>query len=117
MNVLHRVVLKVSGGRLLNTAFGMTAVELHTTGRKSGKRRSVMLTTPVHDGDSYVVVASKGGDDRHPDWYHNVVAQPDVEFTVEGVTKPMHAHTASPEERAELWPRVVGAYKGYGGYQ
>jgi deazaflavin-dependent oxidoreductase (nitroreductase family) len=117
MNVLHRAVLKISGGRWLNTAFGMPAVELHTTGRKSGQRRSVMLTTPVHDGDTYVVVASKGGDDRHPDWYGNLVAQPDVELTVDGVTKPMRAHAASPAERAELWPRVVEAYKGYGGYQ
>jgi deazaflavin-dependent oxidoreductase (nitroreductase family) len=117
MNVLHGAVLTLSGGRVLRKAFGMPVVQLHTTGRKSGQRRSVMLTTPVRDGETYVLVASKGGDDRHPDWYHNVVAQPDVEVTENGVTKPMRARTASADEKAELWPRIVAAYKGYAGYQ
>ena len=96
---------------------GMPAVELHTTGRKSGRRRSVMLTSPVFEPDRLVLVASKGGDDRHPDWYRNLVAEPDVEITVEGELRPFRARTASPSEKAELWPKVVAAYKGYAGYQ
>lgn len=117
MNGLHRFLLKVSGGRILRTAFGMPAVELHTTGRKSGQRRSVMLTAPVYEPDRVVVVASKGGDDRNPDWYGNLVADPDVEITVDGTTRRMRARTAAAEEKAELWPRVTEAYKGYASYQ
>src|SRR3954447_15989308 len=117
MNALHRLILKVSGGRVLSTAYGMPAIELHTTGRKSGQRRSVMLTTPVHDAQRVVVVASKGGDDRNPEWYANLAANPDVEITMEGQTKPMRARTASAEEKATLWPEIVAAYKGYAGYQ
>jgi deazaflavin-dependent oxidoreductase (nitroreductase family) len=117
MNVLHRFVLKVSGGRVLQTALGMQALELRTTGRQSGRRRSVMLTAPIYEPDRIVVVASKGGDDRNPDWYGNLVADPDVEVTVDGSTRPMRARTASPEEKAELWPRVTEAYKGYAAYQ
>ncbi|HEX7133115.1 MAG TPA: nitroreductase/quinone reductase family protein, partial [Iamia sp.] len=64
-----------------------------------------------------VLVASKGGDDRDPLWYGNLVAQPDVEVTIAGTTTPMRARTATAEERAELWPRITTAYKGYAGYQ
>jgi deazaflavin-dependent oxidoreductase (nitroreductase family) len=117
MNTLHRLIWKVSGNRLLRSPFGMPAVELHTTGRKSGQRRTVILTAPILDESRIVVIASKGGDDRHPDWYGNLVAQPDVEITRDGVTAPYRARTATPEEKAELWPRVVEAYKGYAGYQ
>jgi deazaflavin-dependent oxidoreductase (nitroreductase family) len=117
MNVGHRFIWKISGGRLLKSPFGMPAVELHTTGRKSGQRRTVILTAPILDEDRIVVIASKGGDDRHPDWYTNLVAQPDVEITRDGVTKPYRARTATPEEKAEMWPTVVQAYKGYAGYQ
>ena len=117
MNRAHRLIWKVSGNRLLRNPFGMPAVELHTTGRKSGQRRTVILTTPIHDDSRIVVIASKGGDDRHPDWYTNLVAQPDVEITKDGVTAPYRARTATPEEKAEMWPLVTKAYKGYAGYQ
>jgi len=117
MNAAHRAVLGVSRGRILRSAFGMPAVELHTIGRSSAQRRSTMLTTPIHDANQIVLVASKGGDDRHPDWYRNLVANPDVELTMAGVTTAMTARTATPQERAEMWPKVVAAYKGYGGYQ
>jgi deazaflavin-dependent oxidoreductase (nitroreductase family) len=117
MNVVHNVLQKVSGGRIGRTVFGMKAVQLHTTGRKSGQRRTVWLTSPVYDADRIVLIASKGGDDRHPDWYHNVVADPEVEITEGDVTKPFRARTATPEEKADLWPQVIAAYKGYAGYQ
>ena len=117
MNVVHRSLSAASGGRLGTTVMGMTAVELHVIGRASGRRRSVMLTAPIYEPERVVLVASKGGDDRHPEWYRNLVAQPDVELTVGGTTRPMRAHTADATERAELWPRIVAAYRGYAGYQ
>jgi deazaflavin-dependent oxidoreductase (nitroreductase family) len=117
MNLGHRFVLAVSGGRVLRTAFGMATVELHTVGRKTGRPRTTMLTSPVHDEQRVVLVASKGGDDRHPEWYLNLVANPDVEVTIEGATRALRARTASADEKAELWPRIVAAYKGYAGYQ
>lgn len=117
MNAVHRTALKVTRGKLGKTVFGMAVVELHTTGRKSGQRRSVMLSSPIHEADRVVIIASKGGDDRHPDWYHNLVADPAVEITENGVTRPMRARTATVEEKADLWPGIVAAYKGYAGYQ
>jgi deazaflavin-dependent oxidoreductase (nitroreductase family) len=117
MNAGHKAILKVSGGRWLKKPFGMPALELHVTGRRSGQRRTVMLTTPIHDDTRVVLVASKGGDDRDPEWYRNLVAHPDVEITLDGETKPYLARTATAEEKAQLWPEIVAAYKGYGGYQ
>jgi deazaflavin-dependent oxidoreductase (nitroreductase family) len=117
MSRVHRVILRSTGGRVLNSAFGMQVVELHTVGRKSGLPRTTMLTAPVIDGQRIVLVASKGGDDRDPDWYRNLMAHPDAELTVAGQRRLVRARQASAEEKAELWPRVVAAYGGYAGYQ
>jgi len=113
----HRSLLKLTGGRLPRTTFGMKPVELYTTGRKSGKLYSTMLCTPVHDERRVVLVASKGGYQDHPDWYKNLVVNPDVELIIDNRTLPMHARTASSEERAKLWPAVVAVSKRYSDYQ
>jgi deazaflavin-dependent oxidoreductase (nitroreductase family) len=113
----HRTLLKLTGGRFPRSVLGMKPVELHTIGRTSGQRRSTMLSSPLYDENRVVVVASKGGHEEHPQWYRNLAANPDVEITVDGATRPMRARTASPEEKAELWPQIVAVYKGYAGYQ
>jgi deazaflavin-dependent oxidoreductase (nitroreductase family) len=117
MNTVHRGLLALSRGRLGWTIGPMPVVELHTVGRTSGARRSTMLTAPVHQPDRVVLIASKGGDDRHPFWYLNLVAHPDIELTENGVTRPMRARTATAEEKAAVWPAVVRAYPGYAVYQ
>ena len=113
----HQAVFRASNGRLANRGYGMPVLQLTNTGRKSGKRRPTMLTSPVQDGDRVMVVASYGGDDRHPTWFLNLRDDPNVEVTMDGRTKTMRARVASPEEKAELWPRVVAAHRGYEQYQ
>jgi deazaflavin-dependent oxidoreductase (nitroreductase family) len=77
-----------------------------------------MLTVPVQEGETIVVVASRGGDDHHPAWFLNLRDRPDVEVAYAGEPKrPMRARVATPEERASLWPRVTAVYKGYAQYQ
>ncbi len=117
LNLVHRAVRKLSGGRLLDTLGSMAVVELHTTGRKSGKQRTTMLTAPIHDDRRVVLVASKGGDERDPDWYRNLVADPRVEVTIGGKTADMKARTATHDEKAELWPQIIGVYEGYRHYE
>ena len=117
LNKTHRTILHASGGRLGGSAFGMAVVELHTIGRTSGLTRSTMLTAPVVDGDVVVLVASKGGSDRNPEWYKNLIVQPDVELTMSGKRRSTRARPATSQEEAELWPRIVAAYKPYGGYR
>lgn len=114
---VHRAVLALTRGRLGWRIGPMPVVELHATGRATGRRRSTLLTAPIHEPDRVVLVASKGGDDRHPAWYLNLVAEPLVDLTEVGVTRPMRARTATGAEKAALWPAIVRAYPGYAAYQ
>jgi deazaflavin-dependent oxidoreductase (nitroreductase family) len=118
MNATHRGLLKISGGRAGWNFSNMPVLELTTTGRKTGRSRSVMLTSPLQDGTSLVVVASRGGDDKPPAWFLNLRDNPDVEVALQG--KPpqrMRARVATPEERSRLWPQVVADHKNYADYQ
>jgi deazaflavin-dependent oxidoreductase (nitroreductase family) len=117
LNLTHKAALRLTGGRWPNLLFGMPGVELGTIGRKSGALRTTMLTTPLHDENRVVLIASKGGDPRDPQWYRNLVANPEVQVTMNGTTRAMRARTASPEEKASLWPEIVAVYKGYDSYQ
>ena len=118
MNAVHRGLLAVTGNRVGASVGGMPTLELTTRGRTSGQRRSVLLTAPVTEGSTYVVVASRGGDDRHPAWYLNLCADPDVEVRVVGhEVQPMRARVADPAERARLWPEIAARYPNYRQYQ
>ncbi len=117
MTGLHRGTIRLTGGLLGWRIGSMETVELHTTGRRTGQRRSALLTAPIHDDGRYVVVASRGGSDRHPAWYLNLVADPNVELTTRHWTRPYRARTATPAEKAELWPTVAAAYPGYEHYR
>ncbi len=117
MNGVHRGIFAATGGRFPRTLLGMAAVELRTIGRKSGQTRTTMLTSPIHDDTRVVLVASKGGDDRDPQWYRNLSANPAVEVLIDGTTRKMRARTASPAEKAALWPDIVAAYKHYDSYR
>jgi deazaflavin-dependent oxidoreductase (nitroreductase family) len=117
LTALHRQVFTATKGRLAGKAFGMPVVLLTTTGRTSGEPRSTMLTSPVQDGDTVVLIASYGGDSRDPQWFKNLLVDPACEITMGGRTRPMRARVASAEEKQALWPAVTAAYKGYGMYQ
>jgi len=118
MNLVHNGLLKLSGGRLGWDLMNMPALELTTVGRKSGERRKVMLTSPVQEGETLVIVASKGGESRHPAWFLNLRENPSVEVSFKGrPSVPMSARIASADERVRLWPKVVERYKGYADYQ
>ncbi|MCS3878836.1 nitroreductase family deazaflavin-dependent oxidoreductase [Gordonia amarae] len=113
----HRALLTLSGGRFPKNLLGMKTVELHTVGRKSGKQYTTLLTTPIHDASRVVLVASKGGSSKDPDWFRNAVATPDITVVVDGEPVPMRARVATDDEHAELWPQAVKVYKSYADYQ
>jgi len=95
---------------------GIPVALLTTTGRKSGEPR----ISPLYfhrDGDTVVVAASKGGSDKHPMWYLNLLAHPDVTVQVRDRRRAMRARVTEPEERALLWPRLVELYADYDSYQ
>jgi deazaflavin-dependent oxidoreductase (nitroreductase family) len=118
MNAIHRILLKISGGRVGWTAMDMPVLELTTTGRKSGRPRSVMLTSPLQEGSALVVVASRGGDDHSPAWFLNLRDHADVEVRLQGKSRQrMHARVATAAERERLWPLVIADHGNYADYQ
>jgi deazaflavin-dependent oxidoreductase (nitroreductase family) len=118
MNVVHRAILAISGGRVGFRVAGMPVLRLTTIGRKSGLPRTVLLTSPARVGEALVVVASRGGDDRHPAWFLNLQNDPHVQVSVQGgPTRPMRARVATAQERDTLWLRITTDHKNYADYQ
>ncbi|MBB5632586.1 deazaflavin-dependent oxidoreductase (nitroreductase family) [Cryobacterium mesophilum] len=118
MNTVNRMAQRLSRGRFGWELRGMPVLEVTTTGRKSGQRRTTLLTSPLQVDDGFIVVASRGGDDVHPAWFLNLRDDPEVMVAVQGhAARPMHAHIATPAERADLWPRVTARHPHYAGYQ
>lgn len=118
MNFVHRAILKASFGKVGWGAMGMPVVELTTIGRKSGQARTTMLTSPYQEGDQTIIVASRGGDDRHPAWFLNLEANPEVKVRIGGAPQQsMTARVATPEERARIWPKLTADHKNYADYQ
>ena len=112
---MHTAVYRLTGG-WIGGWVGVPILLLTTKGRKSGKPRTHPLVYLATD-DGYALVASYGGSDRHPDWYLNLDANPEVEVQVGPLRRRMRARTASAERRAELWPRLVAIYRDYDAYQ
>jgi len=112
---MHTALYRLSGG-WVGGWIGVPILLLTTMGRRSGKRRTQPLLYLTTD-QGYALVASYGGSDRHPDWYLNLQANPEVEVQVGPLRKRMRARTAASERRAELWPRLVALYKDYDAYQ
>ena len=92
------------------------ALLLTATGRKSGERFIFPLFYGK-DGDSYIVVASKGGAPQHPGWYRNLLANPEVEVQVGTAKKKARARTATGAERARLWHKALEFWPPYADYQ
>lgn len=117
MSAVNTWIFRASGGRLgARFLRGAPVLLLTTTGRKSGAPRTTPLIY-VEDGPDIVLVASKGGMSRHPLWYRNLEASPDVEIQIGAEKRRMRARTASAEEKAALWPRLVAVYRDYDDYQ
>ena len=89
---------------------------LTTTGAKSGRPHTTPLMY-LADGDSFAVIASKGGEPKHPDWYRNLVANPTVRVEVAGEDFETQARVAEPEERDRLFALQGAHYPFFAGYQ
>ncbi len=113
---LHAWVYRSTGGRVGHRGGGMTNLLLTTTGRKSGAPRTVALSY-MADGDTYVLVASNGGADRHPAWWLNLQKNPRAQVQVGNQTMTVAAVEADTTERARLWPMLKASNPFYGQYE
>jgi deazaflavin-dependent oxidoreductase (nitroreductase family) len=116
LSAVHAAVYRTTAGRIGRRLADNDMCLLTTTGRRSGTTHTVPLLY-VSDNERFVVIASHGGRPHHPDWYHNLLADPDATLQIMGRSFPVTARTADPAERAVWWPRVVEAYDDYAAYQ
>ena len=113
---VDRVLLPLSRGRV-SISIGQQVGLLETVGAKSGQRRRIPLLY-VRDGDHVVLIASKGGNTKHPAWYHNLKATPQARFLGPGgLTGSYVAREAEGHERDRLWSEAVDYYDGFSTYQ
>lgn len=110
---LYRASKGKVGGRMGGNRLGL----LTTVGRVSGRPRTTPLMTFPHEGDEIVVVASNGGSDRSPSWYGNLRANPQVDVQIGADVRVMLARTATAQEKAQIWPRIVASAKNFEGYE
>lgn len=109
-------LIESSGGTAGTELQGMAVIVLTTLGAKSGKLRKTALMRVEHEG-VYAVVASLGGAPKHPQWYFNIVASPQVELQDGAVKKDYVAREITGEEKAVWWERSVAAFPPYADYQ
>lgn len=107
---------KVSGGKIAGTIQGLPVLLLTTTGRKTGKQRTVPLGF-LDDGENYVVIASYAGQPQNPAWYHNLKSGGAASIQVGRKIMQVKAEVAGPEKKQELWARLVAIAPGYDNYQ
>lgn len=113
----HAAVYRATGGVIGHRVPGLPpSLLLDHVGARSGKARTSPLAYGV-DGEDLILVASKGGYPKNPAWYHNLMAHPDTTVQVGSRRKPVHARTATPQERERLWALMVGVYGGYEDYR
>ncbi len=108
-------LIKATGGKY-NSTLAWPCLLLTTKGAKTGKPRTVSLLY-YQDGDDIILIASKGGNAKHPAWYLNLTANPEVEVLLDGKSVTYTAHEAKGEERDRLWAKAVELYTGYDTYK
>lgn len=103
-------------GRLSGQFEGAPMLLLHSTGARSGQERiNPMMYQAV--GKNWAVFASKAGAPTNPDWYHNVVANPDATIEVGTETKAVRARVATGDERDAIWATQKERYSGFADYE
>jgi F420H(2)-dependent quinone reductase len=107
---------RLSGGRVMGKMGAAPILLLTTTGRKSGRKRTVPLLY-LKDDKRFVIVASFAGSPKHPAWFVNLEANPKVELQVGGERFAAVARRATAQEKARLWPSLVSIYPRYEDYQ
>lgn len=112
----HVRAYQETGGEVGYLWNGVPTLLLTVTGRRTGKQSTSALIY-AHDGDDYLVVASKGGAPAHPLWYVNLLADPRAELQVKDQKFSVVARTATAEEKPRLWKVVTDAWPNYDAYQ
>ena len=112
----HIWLYRVSGGKRGAKLGAMQVLLLTTRGRKSGAQRTVPIV-PHIEGDQIYVIASMGGQPQHPGWFFNLEANPQVDVQLGPDHYRARAEVLTPEQRADVWPRITAKMPNFGAYQ
>lgn len=116
MIALSVFLYRLSGGVIGGSMQSLSVLLLTTTGRKSGKTRTVPLGC-LRDGSDYVIIASNAGFPQHPAWYFNLKSNPQATIQIKRQHIQVRAETANAEKRRELWTRLIEVAPGYANYE
>jgi deazaflavin-dependent oxidoreductase (nitroreductase family) len=108
---------RANGGKVGGDFEGFPLVLVHHTGAKSGTTRVNPLAYQRLDDDTVAVFASKGGAPSHPDWYYNLVANPDTRVELGDDTYDVTARVATGEERDRIWEAQKKAFPNFAEYE
>ena len=106
----------ISGGRIGGKMGKVPVLLLTTTGRKTGKQRTLPLVY-IMDDSAYVITASAGGADKNPGWFFNIQSNPQTTIQVKDKHIKVTAEVAEPEKKSELWARLVEVAPNFAGYE
>ena len=112
----HTAIYRLTGGRVMGSFGRAPVLLLTTTGRKSGKKRTMPLLY-LEEGGLYFVVGSSGGSPKHPAWYLNLTANPASALQIQDRTLSATAETVAGDEKKRLWNRFNEIYPDYETYQ
>jgi deazaflavin-dependent oxidoreductase (nitroreductase family) len=112
----HVGLYRASQGRFGSTIGGLPVALVTTTGKRTGKQRTVPVAS-FQDGDDVVVIASYGGSPQHPAWFTNMMAKPEVTVQVGSRVFPARAEVVSGPDRERIWKMVVDRAPNFGNYQ
>jgi deazaflavin-dependent oxidoreductase (nitroreductase family) len=114
---VHRMVYRVSRGRIGGRALGLRFLLLRHVGRRSQLERLIPLLYLTEGDDRWIVAASNGGNARDPAWWLNLKSHPHVRIDVGTEWFDVDAREATPEECARLWPRLIATYRSFADYR
>jgi|HigsolmetaAR202D_1030399.scaffolds.fasta_scaffold27266_2 deazaflavin-dependent oxidoreductase (nitroreductase family) len=109
-------VYRLTGGAIGGRMRVLPVLLLTTTGRKSGKQRTVPVAY-IKDNNSYIVIASNSGQPKHPAWFHNIKSNPTATVQIGRSTFKVQAEIADPAKKEKLWSHAVKIAPGYEKYQ
>jgi len=113
---INVLIYRASGGKWGSKLMGRDICIVNMKGARTGKTRQIpLMYVPYQQG--ILLVASQGGADKHPTWYHNLVANPAIKVSVHGKELSLTARRATPEEKQQVWPICIESYPDYEDYR